>query len=100
MQGLVVQDGINRVKLPRENIKLLSSTVIAHPRIVVNIPSLSSMLHSLLQCLVPLLIAKCDLSDFLLDEVGEDLHSLPVLAIDRELATAGILVKGDKGTAL
>lgn len=42
------------------------------------------------------LAAESDFSDFLLYEVGQDLHSLPVLAINCELAATGILVECDK----
>ena len=44
--------------------------------------------------------AKRDLLDLLDDEVAENGNGLAVLAIDKELATASILVHGDEGPAI
>ena len=44
--------------------------------------------------------AKRDLLDLLDDEVAENGNGLAVLAIDKELATAGILMHGDEGPAI
>ena len=42
-----------------------------------------------------LVIAKGDFIDFLLDEVAEDVDCLSILAIDSELAAAGVLMQGN-----
>ena len=61
---------------------------IDYASVVVDIPRLSPLIDSFLQRSMHLATAESDLFSLLDDEVSQDCHCLPILAIYGELATA------------
>lgn len=64
--------------------------------IIAYVTGAAPLINSLLDRIEHLARAKGDLFNFLLDEVAENGNGFSVLAIDCELAAAGVLVQGDQ----
>ena len=83
-----------------EDVQDLPLERIDHALIIADVMRHSPTLDGLLQGAMHFASAKSDLLDLLDDEVAEYGNGLAVLAINQELATAGILVHGDEGATI
>ena len=83
-----------------DDCEVVTIKIISDTRVVIDIARHAPLVHGLLQGAMHLASAERDIFGLLHDEVSQDGYRFPILAINRELAAARVLMHCDQRTSI